>query len=244
MATHTARIVRFVGDGPSSSWSGGLIGRLIGTAVLGLVVGAPVACSAGRRTGSARPSVSAPAPAPSASVIDWTALPVSAVVIDGPWTALRCGVNPPTLCLRRSGDPAGAVELLTHPGVPPAGTDPIAYLTGMVAAFEKGAAANPQATCGHGYVFSAEPVQQVPVDGGVGLKSDWSAKRPDGQVVERQITYFALDGGSIVSLSATALVPEAACVQAAGTEFTPAVMAEAVPELDSVAAKSRFGAKR
>jgi hypothetical protein len=81
-----------------------------------------------------------------------------------------------------------------------------------------------QATCGNSSNFSAQPVQDVAINGGVGLKSDWSITNASGLVVERQITYFALGRTTIASLSATALVPAAACVGALGSGFTPPVL--------------------
>lgn len=233
-------IVRFAGDGPSGSWSNGFVGRVTGTAILSLVVGMLGACAGGSR-GIGGNAASTPTPTVTASVIDWTALPRSLVLIDGPWMGMRCSLDPSQLCVRRNGAAAGAVELLTHPDAHPAGTEPIAYLTQFVAAFQKGVATNPQATCANSNTFSAQPVREVAINGGVGLRSDWSITNPAGQVVERQITYFALGRATIASLGATALVPGATCVQALGSEFTPAVMADAVAVLDRIAAESRFG---
>ena len=214
--------------------------------MLSLVVGGLTSCGGGsggtsgapvRRPTSISPSSETSGPAP---VIDWAALPRSPLVLDAPWTGVRCESDPTLLCVRRNGSLAGAVELLMHRDAHPPGTEPIAYLTRIVADFEKGVAADRQATCANSNAFSARPVQEVAIDGGVGLKSDWSITNPSGQVVERQITYFALGKTTIATLGATALVPGAVCVAARGSEFTPPLMAEAVPVLDLVAARSRF----
>jgi hypothetical protein len=239
-AGHTAYIVRFPGEGPSGRWSGGPVGKVIATALLSLVAGVLASCggSGGTTAASPRPSVSSTSG--SNPVINWAALPPSPVGIDGPWTAAQCENDAALLCIRRNGSRVGAVELLTHPDAHPAGTEPIAYLTQVVANFEKGVAANRQATCANSSTFSARPVQEVAINGGVGLKSDWSITNAAGLVVQRQITYFALGGTTIASLGATALVPGATCVESLGSEFTPPVMADAVPILDRVAAESRF----
>ncbi|HKN49018.1 MAG TPA: hypothetical protein VJ010_02200 [Actinomycetota bacterium] len=241
--------MRFLGDWPdwpTQPWAGGSVGRVIGTAVLSLLVGALTCCGGGsggssvapgRQPTSISPSFTSSMPTP---VINWAALPRSPLVLDGPWTSVACESNATLLCVRRNGAPAGAVELLVHPDAHPPGTQPIPYLTQIVADFEKGVAANRQATCANSNAFSAQPVQEVAINGGVGLKSDWSITNSSGLVVERQITYFALGKTTIASLGATALVPGAACVASRGSEFTPPLMAEGVPILDLVAARSRF----
>jgi len=244
-AGHTAGIVRFLGDWPTPPWPGGPVARVVGTAVLSVVVGALTSCGGsggttgapGRQPTSISPSPTTSMPAPA---INWAALPRSPLVLDGPWTGVRCESDAALLCLRRNGVQTGAVELLVHPDAHPPGTQPIPYLMRIVVNFEKGVAANRQATCANSNTFSAQPVQEVAIDGGVGLKSDWSITNSSGLVVERQITYLALGTTTIASLGATALVPGAACVTARDSEFTPPLMAEAVPILDLVAARSRF----
>jgi hypothetical protein len=163
-------------------------------------------------------------------------------VIDGPWTGVHCEGDAPLLCVRRNGAPAGAVELLIHPDTHPPETQPIPYLTRILADYEKGVAADRQVTCANSGVFAARPVQEVAINGGGGMKSDWSVTNSAGVVIERQITYFFSGRTTIANLSATALVPGKACIEALGSEFTPATMAEEMPILDRIAARGQFSA--
>ena len=60
----------------------------------------------------------------------------------------------------------------------------------IIADYEMGVAADRQATCANSGVFAARPVQEITINGGVGLKSDWSITNSAGVVIELQIRTY------------------------------------------------------
>ncbi|GAC1364771.1 MAG: hypothetical protein NVSMB32_07650 [Actinomycetota bacterium] len=153
-----------------------------------------------------------PSPSASGTVVDWAAISRTPFLLEGPWTGVHCVGDAALLCIRRNGIDAGLVELSVHPDRHPPGSQPVPYLSRIVADFQKGIAADRRAGCPKGSSFSARPVQQVAINQGVGLKSDYAITNASGLVIERGITYFALGRSTITNLTAEALVREGGCL--------------------------------
>ena len=158
--------------------------------------------------------------------IDWRARTVTPAT-DGEWTIRFCEGEAPLLCLDRDGTNAGAVEVLTFPLDSFGGKTLEQIADDAVRTFQ----ADRKEGCGTDYLVEADERRRQTVAGEAdGLRSGWTARR-QGKAVERNLTYTAVKGDTVVLIGAGALEPDANCLERLN-EFRLEDLEAAEPTLD------------
>ena len=199
-------------------------------AVLGLS-----SCAGGETTPRATASV-APTATPATPIpVDWARLPDMPPIHAGVWRFDDCGGDAPLLCVERRGARVGRIELLIFErdtfGANADDVDAIA--AGNLESFRK----DRVTSCPSGHVFRARATVHPAVAGLDGRRTEWTVTGDGRRVVERVVTYFAVDPQRVIVFAANATL-DGGCLSRDDAEFTPDVLEQLVPTLDRLVAGS------
>jgi hypothetical protein len=163
-------------------------------------------------------------------VLDWDALPVPPVVVEG-WEVGHCPGDAPLLCVGRPGGRSGTLETMTF-------ASDVA-LEDFGAVFVGSASADRLATCPAGTTVAPDDEVEVAVGGQPGRRIGFQVRLGDGTLVEHGVSWVREEADGLRLVGATGLHLERACLEPIG-EFAIDDF-EAVDELlDRLVATSEF----
>lgn len=185
---------------------------------------------------------STPSPEPTRAVrpitVDWAELADFRPVKIDRWRLLDCEGDALLLCVERDGVAVGHLELIQFDRE---GFGPDARsLDALADDNETSFRSDRSSACPERFEFEVHPRSDLVVAGEDGVRTMWSVADAYGNQVERVVTYFGLREDRVVVFGANGLTDEACIGREGSGDFTPAVLAAAVPVLDRVVAGSRL----
>lgn len=181
----------------------------------------------GREARPPSTTTTTPRPTEPPLAVDWNARTVTPSAV-GAWTIRFCEGEAPLVCLDRDGENAGGLEVNTFPLASFDDPSLEAIAEDTVRTFQ----ADRKDGCGADYLVDADDQRPHAVVGTDGLRYGWTATRK-GEVVERNLTYAAAKGDTLVLLVAGALGP-GGCLERQH-EFSIEDLEAAEPVLDRLA---------